>query len=268
MPASIVAMTRRGGGSPALLKPNPDARHWLFDFDNTIAHLEPEVDWAAARRELEAFLRDAGVADEIFAEIPKGNLPLYEALRARLSEPAIFRKVARDEGARDAWGVNGETLLRKASATIERYELAGVDRAEPTDGALELLGALVAKARKLAIVTSNSSRTVHQWLERHGAIELVSEIVGRDTLHALKPSPAMVIEALRRCGANPQETVFVGDSEADLGAARAAGIGFYGIVAAPATHDRLAAAGASEIFASPAALGIHLNLPAIPSSGH
>ena len=252
--------------SPALVRPNPQVRFWLFDFDNTIARLEAEVDWAAGRRELETFLRAAGVADEIFVEIPKGNLPLYEALRARLSDERTVHSISSDGAAKQTWGVNGEDLLRDASSMIEGYELAGIDRAEPSPGALELLEALVARGARIAIVTSNSSRTVSRWLEHHNVSRLVSTIVGRDSLLALKPSPAMVVEALRGFGADPGEAVFIGDSTADLEAAKAAGIGFYGIATAPAGRDRLTAAGASEIFASPAALGICLGLPGTGSS--
>ena len=102
------------------------------------------MDWAAGRRELEAFLREAGVAAPIFAEIPKGNLPLYEALRgAPCRIPAVSRPRWRTDGVRPAaWGNNGANLLRHASSIIERYELAGIDRAEPAPGALELLKAL------------------------------------------------------------------------------------------------------------------------------
>src|SRR6202035_680732 len=57
---------------------------WMFDFDNTVAPLEPAVDWAGSRRELQAWLRAQGVADALFEEFPRGNLVLYEALRARL----------------------------------------------------------------------------------------------------------------------------------------------------------------------------------------
>jgi HAD superfamily hydrolase (TIGR01549 family) len=261
MPIRNLVMTTRGGNrAPTVAKPNPQARIWLFDFDNTIAHLESEVDWAAGRRELEASLRASGVADPIFAEIPKGNLPLYEALRGGLAGLAVGEQtlLAKDGAAKAAWGTNGELLLREASVIIERYELAGIDRAEPTPGALELLEALTTRSRTIAIVTSNSSRTIAHWLERHRASELIRTIVGRDTLLALKPSPAMVFEALRRLDANPHEAVFVGDSEADLGAARAAGIGFYGIATVPARHERLIAAGAIEIFPFPAALSSYL----------
>src|ERR1700687_2918314 len=66
-----------------MIPPNSDAKLWLFDFDNTLAALEREVDWPGSRRELEAYLRAEGVDQEIFAEIPKGNLPLYAALHSR-----------------------------------------------------------------------------------------------------------------------------------------------------------------------------------------
>jgi HAD superfamily hydrolase (TIGR01549 family) len=244
--------------------PKPaQARVWLFDFDNTIAHLEREVDWAAGRRALEAFLRQAGVAAPIFQEIPKGNLPLYEALRARLADHARAAPIAADGNRPAVWGTNGEHLLHSASAIIERYELAGVDRAEPTPGALDLLKALAERGKTIAIVTSNSARTIDQWLERHRASALIHTIIGRDTLLALKPSPAMVVEALRRCGAVPDDAIFIGDSTADLGAAQGAGIRFHGIATSAARYDHLSAAGAEQIFESPAALMNYLDLPGL-----
>lgn len=248
------------------VKPNPDARLWLLDFDNTIAALEVEVDWAASRRELEAWLRSQGVPDAIFNAIPKGNLPLYEALRARLAnrqlKPDRESGTAADGHLPNDWGLRGVTLLAQASSIIGRYELAGADRAEPTLGALELLEVLNARDAIIMIVTSNSSRTVARWLGRYRATGLISAIVGRDTLLPLKPSPAMVLRALELHGAKPGEAVFVGDSEADCGAANAAGIGFYGIAASHLKRDRLIAAGASDVFASPAALQVHLNFGA------
>ena len=86
---------------------------WMFDFDNTIARLEPEVDWAGGRLILEPYLRSVGAPDELFARIPRGNLPLYDAYRtltlARLrpaesnrNAPARFRhnREARAGGSR------------------------------------------------------------------------------------------------------------------------------------------------------------------------
>ena len=137
------------------IRPNPNAKLWLFDFDNTLAALEREVDWPGSRRELEAYLRSEGVDEGIFVEIPKGNLPLYTALHSRW-----LRTSGSTEGQAVPSRADAEALLTHASKIIERNELIGVERALPTPGAIDLLKALRAKGATVIVVTSNSSRTV------------------------------------------------------------------------------------------------------------
>ena len=218
---------------------------WLFDFDNTIARLEPEVDWAGGRPVLERYLRSVGAPDELFDRIPRGNLPLYDAYRTlMLAESDHARKV--------------ETL-RHASDLIEKIELEGVDRAQPLEGAVETIAALKKRGAKIAIVTSNSSKTVARWFKNRG-VASIDSIIGRDTLLGLKPAPDMLLRALEIFSVDSSESAFAGDSEADLQAAQNCGILFYGIAPNETARDRLLAAGATEIFASPAALAVHLNL--------
>jgi HAD superfamily hydrolase (TIGR01549 family) len=220
---------------------------WMFDFDNTIARLEPEVDWAGGRHILEPYLRSVGAPDELFARIPRGNLPLYDAYRnlalAEFSPPHMAE------------------ALRHASEIIEKIELAGVDRAQPLQGAVEILAVLKASGTKITIVTSNSSKTVQRWFDRNG-VTSIDAIIGRDTLLGLKPAPDMLVRAFELFSVDRSDAAFVGDSEADLRAAQSCGVRFYGIAPTDSARDRLLAAGATEIFASPAALTIHLNLPA------
>src|SRR5258708_11669051 len=103
---------------------------WMLDFDNTIARLEPEVDWAGGRLILESCLRSVGAPDELFAKIPRGNLPLYDAYRTLMlnysNQPRVIE------------------VLQRASNIIEKIELAGVDRAQPLEGAIEALASLKA----------------------------------------------------------------------------------------------------------------------------
>jgi phosphoglycolate phosphatase-like HAD superfamily hydrolase len=223
---------------------------WLFDFDNTLAALEPEVDWAASRCELEAFLRSEGIGGAIFEEFPKGNLLLYDALRSRLRN-GLQRPVS---------SASSDLLLRRASDIIETHELRGVDRAVPLPGAEELLRSLSAIATSVVVVTSNSSRTVGRWLELHHLTGVVRAIVGRDSMLALKPSPDSVNRALALCSASPGDAIFVGDSEADLRAACAAQVDFYGLATRPVARARLVAAGADRVFVSPAALAASLGM--------
>jgi phosphoglycolate phosphatase-like HAD superfamily hydrolase len=156
--------------------------------------------------------------------------------------------------------LGSDRVLCEASALIEKYELLGVERAAPADGAGELLRALAARGSSAAIVTSNSSRTVMRWLERHRMTALVRAIVGRDSMLPLKPAPDMVGRGLELCATPAADAVFVGDSEADLRAACAAQVGFFGVAVRAELRDRLIAAGASLVFASPSALAIYSRL--------
>ena len=223
---------------------------WMFDFDNTISRLEPEVDWAGGRLILEPYLRSVGAPDELFARIPRGNLPLYDAYRTLMLAESNRSEVTE--------------RLRHASEIIEKLELAGVDRAQPLEGAIETLSALKANGAAIAIVTSNSSKTVQRWFDKHAGAS-IDAIIGRDTLLGLKPAPDMLIRALETFSVDRSDAAFVGDSDADVRAAKSCGVRFYGIAPTNTARDRLLAAGATEIFDSPAALAIHLNLSPLSS---
>jgi HAD superfamily hydrolase (TIGR01549 family) len=214
---------------------------WMFDFDNTLVALEETVDWAASRAELEPMMRDAGCPPELFAEFPRGNLGLYDAAMHRLRAGAFTPAIA----PRD--------LLQRASNIIEYHELAGVDRAQALPQAAELLTELAGRQVAVAIVTSNSSRTVYRWLARERLVYTVGLVVGRDSLLALKPSPEMVVQALERCRAEASAALFVGDSDADQLAAKAAAVRFVAIARSEQRRARMGGA-ADAIFASPAEL--------------
>ena len=225
------------------IKGNPAARIWLFDFDNTLAALEREVDWAASRRRLEAFLRAEGIAGSVFDEFPSRNLPLYNALLTRLFHDSE----------------HGAKLMRQASAIIESYELRGVERALPLPGSIELLLELHSRAKHISIVTSNSSLTVTRWLELHGVAPAVGAIIGRDSMLPLKPSPAMILRAIELGNGSASEAVFVGDSDADLNAALKTEVAFFGVAADLDARNRLTSLGARDVFCSPRDLKRHLS---------
>lgn len=215
---------------------------WIVDFDNTLAALEVAVDWAASRRQLEPMLRAAvGFPLDLLERHPKGNLPLYNALLRRLRE-LHHGLTAQDR-----------ELLTAASVIIESHEMIGTEQAQALAGADELLRELASRS-SVAIVTSNSSRTVARWLERHGLGSTIDRIVGRDSLLALKPEPDMVIAALAEYRVSPARARFIGDSLSDLGAARTAGVPFIGIAANSRAKEILEGEQVSPIFSSPAAL--------------
>lgn len=244
-----------GDSSFASLPSWSKAQAWLFDFDNTLAALEPEVDWAASRVELEAFLRDEGVGPAIFAEFPKGNLVLYEALRSRLTDSPTSPHLVTEGGLARR---NPFALLRHASAIIEAFELRGVCTATEVPGARDLLRILHSKSRPIAIVTSNSSRTTTSWLQRERLDSGLTAVVGRDAMLPLKPAPTSVVRALGLCSVRAADAIFVGDAPTDFQAAVTAGVRFIGIATTPTRRARLIEAGASTIVSSLVELGSYV----------
>ena len=230
-------------------------RAWLFDFDNTIARLEPVVGWAAGRRELEPWMRAQGVPEHLFVEVPRGNLPLYDAARTQMLANATNRNDAANFTVDQVY-----SILRGASEIIETYELAGVDQAEPLAGAIDFVRELSNRGAKLAIVTSNSTRTVKLWMEQHQILDSFAAFVGRDSGLGLKPAPDMVERALSLLKIDAADAAFVGDSEADLRAAQAMHVNFFAVAHNDAAREKLARAGVHLVFASPSELALHLGL--------
>ena len=75
----------------------------------------------------------------------------------------------------------------------------------------------------LGIVTNKPHRISLSVVEAIGLAPLVSTIIGAQDGLDLKPAPDMLHAALKTLQA-PAQAIFVGDSKADVGAARAAGL--------------------------------------------
>ncbi|WP_181789055.1 HAD family hydrolase [Streptomyces phytophilus] len=159
---------------------------------------------------------------------------------AELGEPDLRTEVA---GHQDPYRVLGHVAHapgRDAAAIaleqlLTREELAAVQTAEPTDDVAELIRRLVESGRQIAVTTNNSERSVRAYLHRKGLARWFGpHIHGRtaDAKH-LKPDPHCLHRALASTRAAPEETVMIGDTAADLQAARTAGVSFVGFAASP-----------------------------------
>lgn len=72
---------------------------------------------------------------------------------------------------------------------------------------------------------SNKPDDLCRMLLRNLEIEpYFDEVLGSGSALPSKPDPAMLLAVIERLGATPQEALYVGDSETDVAAARAAGV--------------------------------------------
>lgn len=114
-------------------------------------------------------------------------------------------------------------LLPGAAAAVGRLTRAGLLTALATNQAcvakgLVSLATLEAIHEKLKLALSEAGGRLDRI---YFAPEASDALNGRR-----KPSPAMLFEAMRDLGAQPAETLFIGDAERDWAAAEAAGVRF------------------------------------------
>jgi phosphoglycolate phosphatase len=115
-------------------------------------------------------------------------------------------------------------------------------------GAREAVTALAARGDvMLGMATGKSRRGVAAVLGRHGLLDHFATIHTSDTAPS-KPHPEMVLAAMRETGAEPDDTIVIGDTAFDMTMARAAGA--RGIAVGWGYHPRtsLVEAGAHAVI--------------------
>lgn len=106
----------------------------------------------------------------------------------------------------------------------------------------------------LGIATGKSQRGVRAILTHHDLLPHFTTIKTADDAPS-KPHPGMILEAMREAGAQPQDTIMIGDTSYDMEMARAAGVHAIGVNWGYHPHDMLAQSGAAEIVSDYAELG-------------
>lgn len=98
------------------------------------------------------------------------------------------------------------------------------DESRPYPGVVNTLSTLRAGGAKLAVVTNKMSTLSEPLLDQIGLRDYFELIVSGDTAEHPKPAPDPVNLCLRAFNLQPNACLFVGDSETDVLAARAAGV--------------------------------------------
>jgi phosphoglycolate phosphatase len=177
---------------------------------------------------------------EILAEGGHSDVPLDIA---RTNDPFDIFKYAAHLGADEATYIE---------AALRAYEAEAVTTAEPTAGAHQLFPRWTASGRKLAIVSNNSAAAVETYLYQHGLMDHVTAVVGRSSSDPalLKPDAHLVMTALDLVATPANRCTFVGDSESDMVAARAAGTVAVGYANKAGKSRQLAIAGADLVLSA------------------
>lgn len=161
----------------------------VYDLDGTLVDLA--VDWGVVTRDVAAVLRDHDVEPD--------TTSLWGMLE--LSETTGHRAVV--------------------EATISEHEQAGARQSTR----LPLADGLPHDV-PVGVCSLNAEAACRLALDVHDIEHAVGPVVGRDSVASEKPEPEGLLSVVDDLDADPEATVFVGDSERDAETARRAGVEF------------------------------------------
>jgi phosphoglycolate phosphatase len=186
---------------------------------------------------------------------------LADAVNAALAEvgrpprPRAEIETFVGEGARRllerAVAPHGELLAPALAAWWRHYEAHCLDRTRPFPGVPALL---TRTDRVLAVHTNKPGRLARRIFKGLGLLDRFAVVTGGDEAPR-KPDPAGTLEIMRRVGARPEDTVFIGDSPIDVRTARNAGVAMVAVTWGFRPRAELVAAGAVHVVERVAELG-------------
>jgi putative hydrolase of the HAD superfamily len=153
-----------------------------------------------------------------------------QAMRAEIGFYRAHLQLGRDQAGLDGLRRRCAEVLRDSLAVPDldlgalTEVLLGAIRFEPFPDAVPALRELRAAGLRL-VAASNWDVSLHEQLERTGLRPLLDGALSSAEAGAAKPDPEMLVRALALAGVEPGDAWHVGDDlEADVGAARAAGV--------------------------------------------
>ncbi len=176
----------------------------VFDLDGTLIDSAPDIAHA-----LNAALGARGVPPFSVNEVKTmigGGVP-------KLAERALLAR-----------GVSRLGLLPLAADFVQHYRANLTTRTTLYDGARELLEQLLAEGRRLGLCTNKREDLVIETLNQLDLARYFPAVIGERFGRPRKPDPAPLLAVLTELGVPPESAVMVGDSAADAGCARAAGV--------------------------------------------
>ena len=124
---------------------------------------------------------------------------------------------------------NDKTMEKEVLACFkEYYEIHSMDNTGPYDGIIELLKELKSRNIKMAIVSNKFQEGVTIICKPLFG-EYISVMIGEHEGVNKKPAPDMVYQAMKMLEADPQKTVYIGDSDVDIATAKNSNLDAIGV---------------------------------------
>lgn len=151
-------------------------------------------------------------------------------------------------------GASAEEAEQLLSQFYAYYEEHCLDCTRPYDGMIPALDNLKAGGMQMAVASNKPQKFVETIVKHFFGTERFDQILGSNDTRPRKPSPEILLEIMSACGAAPEETIMIGDSDVDILTARNAGIDSIGCTWGFRGKTELEQAGAVYLADSPSDL--------------
>lgn len=179
----------------------------LFDLDGTLVHSAPDLA-VALNTMLHELGRPVHPEEQVAEWVGNGMV--------RLVKRGLTGHVDSEPEAE---------LFERGLASFKRHYAANLAvRTRPYPGVVDVLDALSKKNFVLGCVTNKLETFTRRLLDQLDLTRYLRVVVGGDTVAMRKPHPLPLAHACTQAGVQTGEAVMVGDSAADIEAARAAGM--------------------------------------------
>tara|TARA_B100001079_G_C16385531_1_gene504200 strand:- start:992 stop:1672 length:681 start_codon:yes stop_codon:yes gene_type:complete len=175
----------------------------LFDLDGTVVHTAPDLAGAA---------NDMRQARGLPA-LPEAELAPFCSYGGRGMIGKAFERAPGD--------ADYDDLIREFMTT---YEARMTRASHPYAGIRELVAQLAADEIRWGIVTNKPEYMAVPLMEHLAFDPAAGCVIGGDTAGVSKPDPAPIHLACERMGLAPAHCIYIGDSDRDIAAGRAAGM--------------------------------------------
>jgi phosphoglycolate phosphatase len=161
-----------------------------------------------------------GVAEAFELAFARAGIVPLRPIDRSIVGPPLDELIASMAGTSDL-----ETLRRLRAGFIESYDGGACMRSKPFDGVSQMLTTVRSQGHELALATNKRSAPTHRILELLGWLDLFGRVETVDSRPGGPRSKTQMLTDIRtRAPTFVGRTYYLGDMEADVAAAKAAGI--------------------------------------------